>query len=212
MGTVEGAHDLGGRQGFGPVEIEPDEPYFHEPWERKVLGMAFSAFASGIANGGEFRHSIERMDAAHYLTSSYYEHWLTGLATLLVDKGKLRADDLEARAGATFPLSRPVSDKVRVEVGDDRNEPRFAPGDRVRVVDRIFSGHTRCPGFLRGRRGVVVTFDGVFSVPDVEAHSSERRREATYAVRFDAEQLWPGEAEAQTSVTVGLWDSYLEEA
>jgi nitrile hydratase len=39
------------------------------------------------ASSGEFRHSIERMEPGHYLTSSYYEHWLTAAATLAVEHG-----------------------------------------------------------------------------------------------------------------------------
>src|SRR5467141_1981488 len=91
-------------QGFGPVEVETDEPVFHEPWERRMFRLATSVFASGLTNGGEFRHSIERMDPAHYLGSSYYEHWFTGIATLLVEKGVVSADELKG-----VPLSRPVT-------------------------------------------------------------------------------------------------------
>jgi nitrile hydratase len=75
---VDGIHDLGGMDGFGPVRIERGEPVFHHGWERRALGVAMSAFAMGLSNGGEFRHSIERMDPIHYLGSSYYEHWITG--------------------------------------------------------------------------------------------------------------------------------------
>ena len=32
-------HDMGGMHGFGPVEPEPNEPVFHEPWEGRVLAM-----------------------------------------------------------------------------------------------------------------------------------------------------------------------------
>jgi len=32
-------HDMGGMHGFGPVEPEPDEPVFHEPWEGRVMAM-----------------------------------------------------------------------------------------------------------------------------------------------------------------------------
>ena len=34
---MNGIHDLGGMHGFGPVEIERDEPVFHEGWEGRVL-------------------------------------------------------------------------------------------------------------------------------------------------------------------------------
>ena len=59
--------------GFGAVEVEPDEPVFHSDWERRALGVTMASFAIGRSNGGEFRHSIERMDPSHYLGSRYYE-------------------------------------------------------------------------------------------------------------------------------------------
>jgi nitrile hydratase len=37
------------------------------------------------------------MDPAHYLESSYYEHWLTALETLLVENGALTRQELAAR-------------------------------------------------------------------------------------------------------------------
>ncbi len=30
---MDGVHDMGGMDGFGPVQPEADEPVFHEPWE-----------------------------------------------------------------------------------------------------------------------------------------------------------------------------------
>ena len=30
---MNGAQDMGGVHGFGPVEAEPDEPVFHADWE-----------------------------------------------------------------------------------------------------------------------------------------------------------------------------------
>lgn len=36
-------NDLGGVPGFGPIEIEPDEPPFHHEWERRVLAIPGAA-------------------------------------------------------------------------------------------------------------------------------------------------------------------------
>jgi nitrile hydratase len=93
--------------------------------------------------------------------------------------------------------------------GPGVREPRFAAGDRVLVREWHPPGHTRCPGYVRGKAGVVVRMDGIYSVPDVEAHSTARRYEPTYSVRFDAAELWQ---DGQRGVTVhaDLWDSYLE--
>src|SRR4029453_2704372 len=101
----EGIHALGGRGGFGPVGVERGEPVFHEPWE----AIAFALNALGIAvlteyNADEYRHAVERMDPAHYLAATYYERVLTGVATLLVEKGVVTHEELERRAGGPFPL------------------------------------------------------------------------------------------------------------
>jgi hypothetical protein len=48
-------------------------------------------------NIDEFRHAIERMGAAHYLESSYYEHWLHAIETLLIEKGVISRQELDAK-------------------------------------------------------------------------------------------------------------------
>ncbi|MEY2590091.1 MAG: hypothetical protein QOJ67_2075, partial [Acidimicrobiaceae bacterium] len=41
---MDGIHDLGGKQGHGAVVIEPNEPVFHEAWERRAARVVFGAF------------------------------------------------------------------------------------------------------------------------------------------------------------------------
>ena len=36
---MDGAHDLGGRLGFGDVTITAPEPAFHEPWEATAWAL-----------------------------------------------------------------------------------------------------------------------------------------------------------------------------
>jgi nitrile hydratase len=204
---LDGIHDLGGMEGFGPVEVEPDEPVFHFDWERTAMGVTFAAFAIGLTgNTSTFRHAIERMDPVHYLTSRYYEHWATAVATLMVEKGWTTHDELDQRAGGVFLLSRPPVQAAlsASDDGPDRAEPRFQPGDTVRVAAPATRGHTRCPGYVRGRTGTVVRVDPATPLPDVEAHSPDGRshREPIYCVRF--------ELDATTSVHVDLWESYLQ--
>lgn len=206
---VDGIHDLGGMQGFGPVAHSPAEPVFHERWEAVARALMVAVTVAIDASGGEFRHSIERMEPGHYLTSSYYEHWLTAAATLAVEHGLMTHSELEARAGGRIPLSGPVLAPPIAEAGPDVVEPRFGVGDRVRVREWHPAGHTRCPRYVRGKSGIVVRVDGIHSVPDVEAHGAARRYEPTYSVRFDADDLWR-DGQRGVRVHVDLWDSYLE--
>src|SRR5689334_23863699 len=103
---MDGIHDLGGMAGFGPVEVEPAEPVFHRDWERAAFGVNMAVAMAGLLEGGRFRPSIERTDPGHYLSSPYYGHWLTGVATLPVERGGVTPAEVEQRAGGRFRLAR----------------------------------------------------------------------------------------------------------
>jgi len=170
---MNGVHDLGGMDGFGPVVRERNEPIFHADWERRVFGMMLATLGQGIYNLDEIRHSIERMAPAHYLGSTYY-------------------------AGA--PSSR------------GRGKPRYRAGATVRVTNMNPSGHTRCPRYVRGARGVVEHVHEKFIFPDAHAHGRGERPEVLYTIGFEASELWGKDAEGRGRVYVDLWESYLEPA
>lgn len=196
-------------QDFGPVLVEPAEPVFHALWEARVFGIGGIVSLQGLANTNTVRHAIERMDPAHYLGSPYFEHWLTAFATLLVERGVLTREELEAHAGGFFPLSRPPQALSWTAAASDARS-RFAVGDRVRVSEAHQRGHTRCPRYVRGRQGVVDRCDGAFALPDADVHGDDPPIEPTYSVRFDAAELWGEEAEPGSTVSVDLWESYIK--
>jgi nitrile hydratase len=207
---VDGPHDVGGALGFGPVVREADEPVFHQRWEGRVFAMAGASMLAGLFGTPRFRHAIERMDVVDYLASSYFEHWLTALATLLVEDGVVDASELVERAGDPFPLSRRVHEVPVLFDGPAR--ARFAVGDLVQVVDWHPCGHTRCPDYVRGHTGAVVDIEAAANVPELEAHEGRLVTEPTYAVRFACRALWGPDAAASESITVDLYDRYLEPA
>jgi nitrile hydratase len=87
---------------------------------------------------------------------------------------------------------------------------RFAPGDRVRARSWDPDHHNRLPRYVRGQAGVVVEPEGAWALPDDVARGIEPARvETVYAVRFPAAGLW---GDGTHTVTVDLWESYLEEA
>ncbi len=204
---MDGMHDLGGKQGFGRVRYSPKADVFHAPWERRAHALTALAVQQGIFNMDEYRHAIERMEPRHYLSAGYYERSLTGLATLLVEKGMTTPDELERRAEGPFPISEPI--------GPGRpNAPDrevFMPGDRVRVKDEHVPGHVRMPAYIRGKVGVVVSETPTYPFPDAHAHGVLAADEPTYDVRFDAEDLWPNSADPAL-VHVGVFQSYLQRA
>ncbi len=94
---MNGIHDMGGMDGFGPVEPEPREPVFHAEWERRV-------FALSLATGGlmrvtidEFRYMREQIDPISYLERSYYVHWLIVLERQLLEVGLVTREEIAAR-------------------------------------------------------------------------------------------------------------------
>lgn len=94
---MNGAHDLGGMHGLGPIVREENEPVFHEDWERRAFALTLAMGAWGKWNIDMSRFAREQMPPAEYLATSYYEHWLFGLEKLLVDQGFLRGEEIEAR-------------------------------------------------------------------------------------------------------------------
>jgi len=202
---MDGMHDLGGKQGFGRIRFAPKAPTYYEPWEVRANALYSLAVKHGIMNMDEYRHAIERMEPRHYLSAGYYERSLTGLATLLVEKGVVTREELEKLAGGPFPLSEP-SAPGRPNAPDRQ---RFKPGDRVRVKDDYVAGHVRMPAYIRGKIGLVVSETPVYPFPDAHAHGVKAEDEPTYDVRFRSEDLWPNSSD-KALVHVGVFQSYLE--
>ena len=202
---MDGMHDLGGKQGFGRIRYSPKAQTYHAPWEKRVNAMTSLAVKRGIINMDEYRHAIERMEPVHYVSASYYERSLTGLATLCVEKGVVTQQELERLAQGAFPLSRPSAPGR----GNAPERERFRPGDRVRVKEEFVPGHIRMPGYIRGKIGVVVRETPAYPFPDAHAHGVEAVDEPTYDVRFRAEDLWPNNADP-AFVHAGVFQSYLK--
>jgi nitrile hydratase len=187
---MNGVHDMGGMQGFGPITVEPGEPAYHADWERHVNAL-MRRTVNRVYNLDQFRNAIEHIPPSNYLAMSYYERWLTAV------------EQLVQQAETT----RPPEDMPETRSGP----PRFKVGDSV--VTRVVhpAGHTRLPRYARGKRGMVALVKGPYLLPDTNAHLVSRDWQPVYAVRFDARELWGETAEPHSSVCVDVWESYLEE-
>jgi len=201
---MDGMHDLGGVQGFGPVIKSADSAAFHEAWEIKVNAISGALVGAGVYNMDEYRHGIERMEPRHYLTASYYERVFTTAATLCIEKGLFTARQLEEKAKAAVPLSRPAA-PGRLPVQNSG----FVVGQKVRVKNEFVPGHTRMPAYIRNKVGTVVGISPAYPYPDASGHGDTRFTEPTYDVRFAAEELWPDGCEP-ADVHVGVFQSYLQ--
>ncbi len=90
-------HDCGGLQNMGPLNIESNEPVFHEAWEREIFAITLVCFMSGSVLLDDFRYEIEKMSVTGYLNSSYYEHWLHAIENLAYREGIFSESELKQR-------------------------------------------------------------------------------------------------------------------
>jgi nitrile hydratase len=223
---VNGAHDLGGMHGFGPVEIERDEPVFHHEWERRVFAITLATGFLGRWNIDQGRFAREQMPPAEYLATTYYEHWLFGLQKLLNDLHLVSHAELATRTKDWSPPAMPVTGSrvlaardvetalrtSRASKADEDVAPRYKVGDRVLTKNIHPLGHTRLPRYARGKRGVVTLDHGVWVFPDTAGNGLGRNPQHCYAVRFEARELWGEAGTARDAVYVDLWDDHLEPA
>jgi nitrile hydratase subunit beta len=217
---MNGAHDMGGTHGFGPVVAEAREPTFHAEWERRVFALTMAAGRAGKWNIDIGRFARENRPPADYLNKTYYEIWLAGLETLLAERGLvsaeeivgghalgepksvdgiLRQGDVETLLYGGRPTERPV-----------RNPARFRIGDRIRVKNIHPTTHTRLPRYVRGHLGMIESLHGCHVFPDSNAHGVGENPQWLYTVRFNARDLWGPDADPNLSVSVDAWEPYVE--
>ena len=103
---MNGAQDMGGVHGFGPVEPEPNEPVFHADWEKRAFALTLAMAMPGQWNIDMSRFARENRDPAEYLSMSYYQIWFAALETMLKERA-LVGDD-EIAAGHSLHPAKPV--------------------------------------------------------------------------------------------------------
>jgi nitrile hydratase subunit beta len=220
---VNGAHDMGGQHGFGPVRPERDEPVFHAEWERRAFALTLAMGATGTWNLDESRFARESLAPATYLSSSYYEIWLGALERNLAEHGLVGPGELErGRPDETPPV--PVGRTLAAAdvpatlgrggptVRDAPRPPRFAAGDRVRARNMHPATHTRLPRYVRGHVGTVESARDCHVFPDTHAHGLGEQPQWLYTVRFDARELWGDDGDPTASVSIDAFEPYLEPA
>ena len=214
---MNGVHDMGGMDGFGPVVREPNEPVFHADWEARMYALANVVMGAAQVNVDEFRHAIERIPPARYLASSYYERWIAAAETILVEHGIATREELLAKEDASVDPSQianavPARGPAPFKGKSVKRPPRarFARGDRVRARNLNPSGHTRLPRYVRGKAGVIARDWGVFVFPDTNAHHAGTKPQHCYSVSFDARELWGKPASSRERLYIDLWEDYLE--
>ena len=216
---MDGMHDLGGRHGFGRIDVNEPEVQFHEPWEARVRSMVNAMSRAPDWNLDWFRHCRELIDPVDYLTRSYFDQWAQTYCAMLINSGLATVDEV-ASGKATSPapgLPAPMSAAdvraakpraIRFDADIDA-PPAFQLGQAVRATTRVPTGHTRLPVYARGRSGKVFDHHGAHVFPDENALNKKRHMHL-YTVEFEAAELWPEATDTRDSIHLNLWESYLE--
>lgn len=217
---MNGAQDMGGVMGFGPVVPEANEPVFHGTWEARVLAMTIASGPAGGWNIDQGRFARENVPPVDYLSRTYYEIWFAGLTRLLAERGLVLPDELAAGRALHPPKPVPrvlkadeVASMLAAGRPSERPTPapaRFKVGDRVRALNMHPVGHTRLPRYVRGRAGVVTHLHGGHVFPDTNAQGLGEDPQWLYTVRFTGAELWGQAADPTVTVSVDAWESYLE--
>jgi nitrile hydratase len=210
---MNSVHDMGGMTCYGPIPIDPNEPVFPTNWERRVfaLNVASLAFFGPIDRA---RHAVEVMDPVHYLSTSYYEHWLAGMENMGKDLGYLTDGEIDSGIVESIKETQQglALGGMPATRDDGRQEMAFEVGDRVRARNVEIRGHTRLVRYVRGKIGVIVRRHGTHAFPDTAAHDQGENPQPLYGVRFEARELWGDNVERKDCVHIDLWEDYLEPA
>ncbi len=92
--------NLGGVQGFGPVETTDDYRPFEWVWQARVWAINNVVPARYGHRGDEKRDLSEQLPARVQMEQGYYERWLTRLEIMLVEDGVLAEGELDAAVAA----------------------------------------------------------------------------------------------------------------
>ena len=219
---MNGAQDMGGMHGFGPVEPEPNEPIFHAEWERRAFAITLAMAAPGGWNIDMSRSARESQPPGDYLAKTYYEIWIAGLEKLITERGLVAPEEIDAgkplAPAKQVPrvLSRDDVMKVLHRGGPTEREAqapaRFKAGDRVRTKNIHPTTHTRLPRDVRGHVGTLELVHGCHVFPDSNALGKGENPQWLYTVTFSGTDLWGSESDPTVRVSVDAWESYLEPA
>jgi len=221
---MNGVHDMGGQQGFGPVLLEENEPLFHAAWESRAMAVTVAMGASGQWNIDLSRSARESLPPAIYLSSTYYEIWIRALEKLMLERGMVTQAELANGQLISPPikvnkvLTRETVDAA-LKAGSPTERPihqaaLFKVGQKVRARNMHPQGHTRLPRYVRGHEGTVLSVHGGHVFPD--GHTLRATPpfnvpvEWLYTVVFDGPTLWGELSDPTVEVTIDAWESYLE--
>ena len=220
---MNGVHDMGGMDGFGKVEPEPNEPVFHAEWEARVLAMVRAMGAAGAFNIDTSRFYRETLPPDVYLAQLLLQEMAAG-SRRPADRQGLRRCRTKSPPATRREPAKPLErgkftlddvERIMVRGKFGRAAPapaKFKPGDRVRAKNIHPATHTRLPRYVRGHVGVVERDHGCHVFPDTAATGAGENPQWLYTVVFDGGELWGPDADPTVKISIDAFEPYLEAA
>lgn len=214
---MNGPHDMGGMQCYGPVNPEIAEPLFHGEWEKKAMALTVGMGFTGMWNIDASRFARESLPPQQYLSSTYYQIWLAALEKLMLERGMVTSEELTTGHMQVPPVetNRQPPDREGMRVGLAKGgpterevsvSPQFEIGEDVEALNINPPTHTRLPRYARGKRGRVLHINGAHVFPDTNSKGEGEYPTFLYTVEFSAAELF---GSGVHSVTLDLWEPYL---
>ena len=182
---------------------------------------------------GHLRTGAEGMNPFDYIKFRYYEKWLGGISGFFVTEGYITQEELDARTAEYLadgnvtdaPLPVGGSPEIDAQVikylleGDSPKreiaaKPKFAVGDKVTIKDVPPEAHTRLPGHLRGRTGVVSeVYKGAYTYFFKTGPDGIGTPMPCYAVAFEPADIWGAAlSDPKSTFYADLFEVYMEAA
>jgi len=217
---VDGVHDLGGKQGFGPVDVDEEEIPFHADWEGRMWAIAQCGLGREGWTIDWWRHCRELIDPIDYLSRPYFDSWMQAYTAAYIDSGTFSFDEIIASHSSMPAIEPPAAVDTAQVLKNVQSQatsferplaspPAFKTGDIINTIQLTTTHHTRLPGYARGKPGVIHAYHGAHLFADAGALGAERPQHI-YSVAFEARDLWPEAQDKNDRVFIDLWESYLE--
>ena len=219
---MDGIHDIGGKQGYGPIEVDESEVPFHHDWEAREWGISRTARVPGI-NIDWWRHCRELIMPEDYLGRPYFDSWAQTDFATYINAGLISLEEIKSGNVASDQFkndgSPPVLNRDQaIQVDHDsatrfdaevESDPLLTIGQKVITSSYGHSHHTRLPQYARGRRGTVHDYHGAHIFPDLSSQG-EKTWQHLYSIVFEGTELWAEDGRRNSKVYLDLWESYLE--
>ena len=218
---MDGVHDLGGKQGFGPIDVDEVEAPFHADWEGRMWAIA-QCTGSPDWTIDWWRHVRELINPVDYLSRPYFDSWAQTQIAAFIHSGEFTLDEIlsgQSVNPAVDPFASQEYEDIfaAIEAQADRFDREIEAPPAYRVGDKIFTRqllpghHTRLPAYARGKPGIIHDHHDAHVFADASAQGNEIAQHL-YSVVFEAGNLWLEAGNRKDRVFIDLWESYLDPA